>query len=187
MTTPEALAVSDVRAAPETLEVPAHADPHGPGSGTAPASVARPGRWIDHWEPEDPTFWSTVGRRVARRNLYPSIFAEFLGFSVWASWSIVVPQLAAAGFALTVDQQFWLIAIPSLVGATLRVPYTFAVPRFGGRNWTITSALLLLVSEGVRPTVIEELSRYEGRVLYCTFPDAVREEFLGWLNSNNTP
>jgi NNP family nitrate/nitrite transporter-like MFS transporter len=145
MTTPEALADSDVRAARETLKAPAHADAHGPGSGAVPTPAARPGRWIDHWEPEDPNFWSAVGRRVARRNLYPSIFAEFLGFSVWASWSIVVPQLAAAGFTLTVDQQFWLIAIPSLVGATLRVPYTFAVPRFGGRNWTVTSALLLLL------------------------------------------
>jgi len=101
--------------------------------------------WIDHWDPEDATFWHDGGRRIARRNLYPSIFAEFLGFAVWASWSIVVPQLAAVGFVLTVDQQFWLIAIPSLVGATLRVPYTFAVPRFGGRNWTIISALLLLL------------------------------------------
>ena len=55
------------------------------------------------------------------------------------------PQLAAAGFALTLDQQFWLIALPSLVGATLRLPYTFAVPLFGGRNWTIVSALLLLL------------------------------------------
>ncbi len=39
-----------------------------------------------------------------------------------------------------------------------------------------TSALLLLVSEEVRPAVVRELGRYEGRVLYCTFPDAVREE-----------
>ena len=43
------------------------------------------------------------------------------------------------------NQQFWLIALPSLVGATLRIPYTFAVPLFGGRNWTIISALLLLL------------------------------------------
>ena len=35
--------------------------------------------------------------------------------------------------------------MPSLVGATLRIPYTFMVPRFGGRNWTIVSALLLLI------------------------------------------
>ncbi|MBX9246920.1 NarK/NasA family nitrate transporter [Actinotalea ferrariae] len=109
----------------------------------------RRGGWIDTWDPEDTTFWADGGRRIAQRNLYPSIFAEFLGFAVWASWSIVVPQLADAGFALTVDQQFWLIAVPSLVGATLRIPYTFAVPLFGGRNWTIVSALLLLLPAGL--------------------------------------
>ncbi|CAM5781782.1 MFS transporter [Cellulomonas persica] len=107
--------------------------------------VHRPGRWIDGWDPQDEGQWSTVGRPIARRNLILSIFAEFLGFAVWALWSIVVPQLPAAGFALSVDQMFWLIAVPSLVGATLRIPYTFAVPLFGGRNWTIVSALLLLV------------------------------------------
>lgn len=142
-------------AAPTTLEpdpsttAPATTTQTAPGThpGTAVGTITapRPGRWIDHWDPEDPTFWEGGGRRVAQRNLYPSIFAEFLGFAVWASWSIVVPQLAAVGFALTVDQQFWLIAVPSLVGATLRIPYTFAVPRFGGRNWTIVSALLLLL------------------------------------------
>ena len=93
MTTPEALAVSDVRAAPETLEVPAHADPHGPGPGTAPASVARPGRWIDHWEPEDETFWETVGKPVARKNLILSMFAEHIGFCIWVLWTIVVLNL----------------------------------------------------------------------------------------------
>ena len=35
--------------------------------------------------------------------------------------------------------------MPTAVGATLRVPYTFAVARFGGRNWTIFTAALLLV------------------------------------------
>ncbi|MBO3083782.1 MFS transporter [Cellulomonas fengjieae] len=105
----------------------------------------RPGRWIDGWNPEDGDQWASTGRAVARRNLGLSIFAEFLGFAVWALWSIVVPQLPAAGFDLTVDQMFWLIALPSLVGAALRIPYTFAVPVFGGRNWTVVSALLLLV------------------------------------------
>lgn len=118
-----------------------------PTAGATPADVVvrRRGRWIDHWEPEDPHFWEHGGRRTARRNLAPSVFAEFLGFAMWASWSIVVPQLASVGFTLTVDQQFWLIALPSLVGATLRIPYTFAVPLVGGRNWTIVSALLLLL------------------------------------------
>ena len=107
--------------------------------------VHRRGRWIDGWDPQDEAQWTAVGRGIARRNLVLSIFAEFLGFAAWAVWSIVVPQLPAAGFVLSVDQMFWLIAVPSLVGATLRIPYTFAVPLFGGRNWTIVSALLLLL------------------------------------------
>lgn len=111
----------------------------------APALDHRRGRWIHHWDPENPQQWAESGRSIANRNLVLSIFAEFLGFAVWALWSIVVPQLSAAGFALTVDQQFWLVALPILVGATLRIPYTFAVPVFGGRNWTIVSALLLLL------------------------------------------
>src|SRR5207247_282762 len=52
-------------------------------------------------------------------------------------------RLPRAGFAYTTDQLFWLVALPGLVGALMRFPYTFAVPTFGGRNWTIASALLL--------------------------------------------
>lgn len=109
--------------------------------------------WIEDWRPEDPEFWATVGRPVARRNLIFSIFAEHIGFSVWLLWSIVVVQMtaaadgspAASGWALTTTEALWLVAVPSGVGAFLRLPYTFAVPVFGGRNWTVISALLLLV------------------------------------------
>ena len=109
--------------------------------------------WIDEWRPEDPEFWGSVGRPIARRNLIFSIFAEHIGFSVWLLWSIVVVQMtaaadgsaAASGWALTTTQALWLVAVPSGVGAFLRIPYTFAVPVFGGRNWTVVSAILLLV------------------------------------------
>jgi NNP family nitrate/nitrite transporter-like MFS transporter len=107
--------------------------------------VRRPGRWIDHWEPEDEGFWRGSGRRVARTNLIWSIVAEHIGFSVWLLWSIVVVQLGAAGWDLSVSQTLWLTAVPSGVGAFLRLPYTFAVPVFGGRNWTVVSALLLVI------------------------------------------
>ena len=117
-----------------------------PSAGTrTPTPTHRSGRWIDHWDPEDEVFWRGGGRAIARRNLVFSILAEFLGFCVWALWSVVVPLLPAAGFDLTLNQQFWLIAVPSLVGATVRIPYTFAVPAFGGRNWTVISALLLVI------------------------------------------
>src|SRR5205814_6352570 len=32
-----------------------------------------------------------------------------------------------------------------LIGSLLRIPYTFAVPKFGGRAWTTFSAALLLI------------------------------------------
>ncbi|MFA7323564.1 MAG: MFS transporter [Candidatus Nanopelagicales bacterium] len=103
------------------------------------------GRWVHRWEPEDATFWQSVGARVAKRNLKFSIYAEFLGFSVWLLWSIIAVKLNDVGFNFSADQLFWLVAVPSLVGSVLRLPYTFAVPKFGGRNWTIISALLLVV------------------------------------------
>ncbi|MET9800207.1 MFS transporter [Streptomyces sp. NPDC006368] len=101
------------------------------------------GRWIEHWEPGDPAFWHGTGRRVARRNLVWSIASEHLGFTIWTLWSVVAVELGDRHF--TADQLFWLVALPSLVGAALRVPYTFAPARFGGRNWTVVSTLLLLV------------------------------------------
>src|SRR5215208_3413929 len=102
-------------------------------------------RWIDHWEPEDERFWETTGKPIARKNLIFSVFAENLGFSIWVLWTIVVINLPNIGIELSLAQQFWLTAVPNLVGSTLRIPYTFAVPRFGGRMWTAISASLLLI------------------------------------------
>lgn len=51
----------------------------------------------------------------------------------------------ANGWALTAEQGLTLLAVASGVGAFLRIPYTFAVPIFGGRNWTVVSALLLII------------------------------------------
>lgn len=123
-----------------------------PETATPPAAATetaelqhRPGRWIDNWNPENPTQWAKEGKAIASRNLRWSIFAEFLGFVVWQLWSVVVVSLPTAGFQLSTGEIFWLISMPSLVGATLRIPYTFMVPRFGGRNWTIVSAGLLLI------------------------------------------
>ncbi|HEU5456814.1 MAG TPA: MFS transporter, partial [Nocardioides sp.] len=109
------------------------------------ARSRRTGRWIDDWRPEDPDQWANGGRRIARRNLVWSIFAEHLGFSVWLIWSVSSAFLLAQGFEFTAQQLFLLVALPNLVGSLLRLPYTFAVPRFGGRNWTIVSAALLLL------------------------------------------
>jgi MFS transporter, NNP family, nitrate/nitrite transporter len=105
----------------------------------------RRGRWIEQWDPEDERFWERTGKRIARKNLAFSIFAEHIGFSIWVLWTIVVINLGNVGITLSLSEAFWLTAVPNLIGAALRIPYTFAVPRFGGRAWTTISAGLLLI------------------------------------------
>lgn len=65
-----------------------------------PTAESRRGRWIDAWDPEDEAFWERRGKRIAKKNLAFSIFAEHLGFSIWVLWTIVVINLANAGFVL---------------------------------------------------------------------------------------
>lgn len=108
-------------------------------------SSVKDGNWIEKWNPEDKTFWETGGKRVAVRNLVFSIYAEFLAFSVWQVFSVVAAIMVTLQFGFTSNQFFWLAALPGLSGATLRIVYSFMVPIFGGRNWTLVSTVLLLL------------------------------------------
>lgn len=112
---------------------------------SATAPLLTKGRWIERWDPDDAGFWKISGSKVARKNLIFSIFAEHLGFSIWVLWTIVVINLANIGIVMSVSELFLLTAVPNLVGSFLRIPYTFAIPRFGGRAWTTFSASLLLI------------------------------------------
>ncbi|WP_024799783.1 MFS transporter [Nocardia sp. BMG51109] len=114
----------------------------------------RRGRWLDHWHPDDETFWENGGKQTARKNLIFSVFAENLGFSIWVIWASVVTTMGSAGFEFlaglgsgnptAVSNSLLLTSTPTLVGAVLRVPYTFAIPKFGGRAFTVFSAGMLL-------------------------------------------
>ncbi|GGK45820.1 MFS transporter [Nocardia camponoti] len=110
------------------------------------------GRWLTFWNPDNPEFWENGGAKTAKKNLYWSVFAENLGFSIWVIWGSIVTVMGLAGFAFmakanpnAVSNALLLTSIPTLVGATLRVPYTFAVPRFGGRAFTAFSAAMLFI------------------------------------------
>ncbi|MBQ1082423.1 MULTISPECIES: MFS transporter [unclassified Nocardiopsis] len=115
-----------------------------PGTGRRAPRTGR--SWISRWDPEDEGFWNDGGRRVARRNLWASIASEHIGFSVWSIWSVLVLFMTPEhGFSTTPEQKFLLLSVVTLVGAVLRVPYTLAVPVFGGRNWTVIATLTLIV------------------------------------------
>lgn len=100
---------------------------------------------IRDWRPEDPEYWERTGKRVATRNLLISVPSLLLAFSVWMLFSVVAISLPQIGFTFSTDQLFWLIALPSLSGATLRVFYSFVIPLVGGRRWTAISTASLLL------------------------------------------
>lgn len=109
------------------------------------AAVQRRHSWLRDWRPEDEAFWEETGRGVALRNLIFSMPPLLLSFAVWMVWSVVVVELPRIGFQFTTSELFWLAAAPGLSGAALRLLYSFVVPVFGGRNWTIFSTASLLI------------------------------------------
>ncbi len=103
------------------------------------------GRWLLGWRPDDETLWAQSGRRIALRNLLFSMPPLLLSFAVWMVWSVVVVELPEIGFQFTTGELFWLAAIPGLSGAVMRLAYSFVVPLFGGRNFTVFSTASLLL------------------------------------------
>ena len=97
------------------------------------------------WRPDDEGFWAAKGRRIATRNLLVSMPALLLAFAVWVVWSVIVVELPRIGFKFTTNQLFWLAALPGISGAVFRALYSFVVPIFGGRNWTVWSTTMLLL------------------------------------------
>ncbi|CAM5648087.1 MULTISPECIES: nitrate/nitrite transporter [Streptomyces] len=132
----------------------------------SPAPVAsRGGRWIEHWDPEDEAFWNETGEKIARRNLFFSVLSEHIGFSIWTLWSVMVLFMGPE-YGLTPADKFTIVSMATLVGAIVRVPYTFAVAVFGGRMWTVVSASLLLVPTVAAFLVMEPGTSF-GTFLVC--------------------
>lgn len=100
---------------------------------------------ISNWDPENEQFWESEGKRHARRNLWISVLALILAFIVWQIWSVTAVRLNDVGFQFTQNELFTLAALPGLVGATLRIFFTFMPGIIGGRNWTVISTVLLLL------------------------------------------
>jgi NNP family nitrate/nitrite transporter-like MFS transporter len=123
-----------------------HADARAALAGAELIDRTRPRRHVlVDWRPDDESFWTATGRRIANRNLWLSMPPLLLAFAVWVVWSVVVVELPRIGFKFTTNQLFWLAALPGLSGAVFRAMYSFVVPIFGGRNFTVWSTLMLLL------------------------------------------
>lgn len=120
--------------------------------------------YIEKWDAEDVEAWESGGKDVAKRNLVWSVIAEHVGFSVWSIWSVMVLFMPTDVFGIDMAGKFFLVAVPTLVGSLLRIPYTVATARFGGRNWTIFSALVLLI-----PTILTMILMMNPGASYTTF------------------
>ncbi|SHK90789.1 nitrate/nitrite transporter [Actinacidiphila paucisporea] len=144
------------------------------------------GRWIEQWDPEDERFWDEGGgRRVALRNLVFSVLSEHIGFSIWSLWSVMVLFMGPA-YHVDPAGKFFLVAMPTLVGGVLRVPYTFAVARFGGRNWTIASALLLLIPTVTASFVLKPGVSYSALMLVAALTGVGGGNFASSMTNINS-
>jgi NNP family nitrate/nitrite transporter-like MFS transporter len=101
------------------------------------------------WNVEDEAFWEGGGKSVANRNLWISIPCLLAGFGVWMQWGVLTVQMLNLGFPYEQSELFTLTAIAGLTGATLRIPSSFFIRLFGGRNTiAFTTALLILPAIG---------------------------------------
>jgi NNP family nitrate/nitrite transporter-like MFS transporter len=62
---------------------------------------------IENWNVEDAAFWKNTGNKIAKRNLWISIPALLLAFSVWLMWSIIIVGMEKLGFTFgMLSQEF---------------------------------------------------------------------------------
>ncbi|GAB2926699.1 nitrate/nitrite transporter [Streptomyces mayteni] len=154
-------------------------------SAPKPVASRRGGRWIDEWDPEDERFWKEKGERIARRNLVFSILSEHIGFSIWTLWSVLVLFMGPE-YGIDPAGKFFLVSMATLVGSVVRVPYTFAVARFGGRNWTVVSAAMLLLPTAFAWAVMEPGTSYTTFLLVAALTGVGGGNFASSMTNINS-
>jgi NNP family nitrate/nitrite transporter-like MFS transporter len=109
----------------------------------------RPGVTHSHdlldWNPEDTKAWAEGNNAIARRNMVWSIATDHAAFAVWTFWSVLVLFMPVSVYGFSASDKFLLLAVNTLVGALMRIPYTIGIGIFGGRNFTVAITLILLV------------------------------------------
>ncbi len=103
--------------------------------------VSSGSEWLQDWQPESSSWNSSL----AWKTTAITTFNLTMAFSTWFLASALAPKLQGLGFVISVDQLYWLTAMPGLAGGLLRLLWMFLPPVMGTRKLvTMTSALLLL-------------------------------------------
>jgi MFS transporter, NNP family, nitrate/nitrite transporter len=97
------------------------------------------------WDPEDSEAWDNGNRAIARRNLFWQVVNVHVAFSIWYLWSVMVLFMPQSVYGFSTGDKLLIGATASLVGGLARIPYAMAANWFGGRNWTMFSAAVLLI------------------------------------------
>jgi NNP family nitrate/nitrite transporter-like MFS transporter len=106
--------------------------------------MARAHRIVD-WNPDDIVAWEAGNKVIARRNLICTVAADHVAFSVWSIWSVLALFMPQSLYGFSTGDKLLLGAVATFVGGCVRIPYTLGIAKFGGRNWTVFSALVLLI------------------------------------------
>ena len=135
---------------------------------------------IKDWNVDDEGFWKSTGKKIADRNLWTSIPALLLAFSIWIMWGVLIKYMKEFGFNFGMTDglvagtteyinalkevnnlYYTLPAIAGLAGATLRLPNSFLISLGGGRNVVfVTTALLLIPAIGTGMALSDVNSPY---------------------------
>ncbi|MGV0042763.1 MFS transporter [Mycobacterium colombiense] len=97
------------------------------------------------WDPEDSAAWDNGNRAIARRNLFWQVVNVHVAFSIWYLWSVMVLFMPQSVYGFSTGDKLLIGATAALVGGLARIPYALAANWFGGRNWTMFSAAVLLI------------------------------------------
>lgn len=101
--------------------------------------------WLKHWEPDNPEFWESTGKKIAWRKLAVTTVALTFSFATWFMMSAIVVRIPQIGFQFDTMQLFWLAAMPGLAGGTLRIVNMFLIPIYGSRHVITFSTFLKLI------------------------------------------
>ena len=168
-------------------ETPADTPADGRTDGRIEGRTRRGGRWIEQWDPEDETLLAGDGGADRAGGTWSSPSSPSTsGSPSGRLWSVMVLFMGPE-YGIDPAGKFFLVAMPTLVGGgRCGCPYTFAVARFGGRNWTVISAAMLLVPTRWPRVVMEPGTSYTTFLLVAALAGVGGGNFASSMTNINS-